>query len=166
MPRLIKDGSLIEDEWICVEKDSDSAGVTETDAEQVLVHIKDWLSHKDALNQSGKTIGVWLDSDDDPYELINDISELPLIAVNFPVFMDGRSFSTAAIIRERLSFQGELRAIGDVIRDQVFYMKKCGINSFEVRDGADPEEILMALGDFSDSYQSTVETPEPLFRRR
>ena len=65
-----------------------------------------------------------------------------------------------------MSFKGELRAIGDVLRDQMFYMKKCGINSFELSDAIDAEEALAAFTDFADNYQSTVEDPAPLFRRR
>ena len=166
MPKLIKDGVVAENSWRCIAKDAGIADAINDPSNQILVHLSLWQNHKDELEASQKEIGVWLDSEDDPYDLANDAAELPLIAVNFPVFRDGRAFSSAAILRERLSFKGDLRAIGDVLRDQVFYMKKCGINSFEIEDSLEAEEILQAFADFKDSYQSTVEIPEPLFRRR
>lgn len=166
MPRLIKDGVVSENPWQCIAKDAEIADAINDQSNQILVHLSLWQDHKEELKASQKEVGVWLDSEDDPYDLANDAVELPLIAVNFPVFRDGRAFSSAAILRERLSFKGELRAIGDVLRDQVFYMKKCGINSFEVGDSLDADDLLKAFADFKDSYQSTVENPEPLFRRR
>jgi uncharacterized protein (DUF934 family) len=166
MPTLIKDGIISENNWHFVPRDTDLAGVIDHSGNNSLVHIALWQEQKSDLLASNKKIGVWLDSDDDAYELAGDVDDLPLIAVNFPVFRDGRSFSNAAILRLRLSFKGELRAIGDVLRDQMFYMKKCGINSFELSDTVDVEEALAAFTDFADNYQSTVEDPAPLFRRR
>lgn len=166
MPKLIKDGAVSENPWHCMTKDAELADAINDQSDQILVHLSLWKDQKDELKASQKEVGVWLDSEDDPYDLANDAVELPLIAVNFPVFRDGRAFSSAAILRERLSFKGELRAIGDVLRDQAFYMKKCGINSFEIEDSLDTKELLQAFTDFKDSYQSTVEIPEPLFRRR
>jgi uncharacterized protein (DUF934 family) len=166
MPTLIKDGTISENTWHLISKDTDLSGAIENGSNQIMVHISLWQEHKDELAASSKNIAVWLDSDDDAYDLASDVSDLPLIGVNFPVFKDGRSFSNAAILRQRMSFKGELRAIGDVLRDQMFYMKKCGINSFELSDAIDAEEALAAFTDFADNYQSTVEDPAPLFRRR
>ena len=166
MPTLIKDGTISENTWHLISKDADLSEAIENSCDQIIVHIALWQKHQDELVASSKNIAVWLDSDDDAYDLVNDVGDLPLIAVNFPVFRDGRSFSNAAILRQRMSFKGELRAIGDVLRDQLFYMKKCGINSFELSDVIDAEEALAAFTDFADNYQSTVEDPAPLFRRR
>lgn len=166
MPTLIKDGKVADNTWQLIAKDLELEATLNTNGEQLLVPLTMWQEHKIALQESGKQIGVWLDSDDDPYELANDAADLPLVAVNFPVFRDGRSFSSAAILRERLSYKNELRAIGDVLRDQLFYMKKCGINSFELPESINAEQALHAFEDFADNYQSTVENPAPLFRRR
>ena len=166
MPTQIKDGKLSENLWHLVPRETDLAEAVNNSGDHLLVHISLWREHKPELLASNKNIGVWMDSDDDAYELANDVNDLSLIAVNFPVFRDGRSFSNAAILRLRLSFNGELRAIGDVLRDQLFYMKKCGINSFELSDAVDAEEALAAFTDFADNYQSTVGDPAPLFRRR
>jgi len=166
MPTLIKDGAIIDNPWHTVQKETELAEALDAVEDHVIVPFSLWQEHKGELGESGKTVGVWLDSDDDPYELAYDVGDLPLIALNFPVFRDGRAFSSAAILRGRLSFKGELRAIGDVLRDQLFYMKRCGINSFELEDGINAEEALASFNDFSENYQSTIETPEPLFQRR
>jgi uncharacterized protein (DUF934 family) len=89
-----------------------------------------------------------------------------MIAVNFPQFADGRGYSIARLLRERYQWRGELRAIGDVLRDQLFYLSSCGFDAFELRAGQDPRAALAAFNDFSDAYQSSVERPQPLFRRR
>jgi uncharacterized protein (DUF934 family) len=70
------------------------------------------------------------------------------------------------LIRERYGYRGELRAIGDVLRDQLFFLSSCGFNAFVLRDGEDTQEALAAFGDFSEAYQNSVERPLPLFRRR
>ena len=166
MQTLIKDGQVIENTWVLIGKESDLSSVLSHASEQVLVPLSLWQEHKSDLQASEKAIGVWLDSDDDTYELGSDALELPLIALNFPVFMDGRSYSSAAILRQRIGYKGELRAVGEILRDQLFYMKKCGINSFEISDSVKLEDALAAFSDFSNNYQSTIEDPLPLFRRR
>jgi uncharacterized protein (DUF934 family) len=166
MPTLIKDGQVIDNTWDLLEKECELSSVLSHASKQVLVPLSLWQEHKSALLAAEKDIGVWLDSDDDIYELGNDAIDLPLIALNFPVFMDGRSYSSAAILRERIGYKGELRAVGEILRDQLFYMKKCGINSFEISDSVNLEDALAAFGDFSTNYQSTSEDPLPLFRRR
>ncbi|MDC1529726.1 DUF934 domain-containing protein [Gammaproteobacteria bacterium] len=166
MPTLIKDRQLIDNPWRLLEKDVDLNAVLSDTAEHIVVPFALWQEHKDSLMDCAKEIAVWLDSEDDPYELANDVIDLPLICLNFPVFRDGRAFSAAVILRERLNYQGEIRAIGDVLRDQLFYMQKCGIDSFDLADGVNVANALEAFNDFSTSYMSTVEEPLPLFRRR
>jgi len=166
MPTLIKDGQVVDNLWCLLEKGVDLNAALSDKAEQIIVPFALWQDHKDTLMESSKKIAVWLDSEDDPYELANDVIDLPLICLNFPVFRDGRAFSAAVILRERLNYQGEIRAIGDVLRDQLCYMKKCGMDSFDLADGVNVENALHAFNDFSTSYMSTVEEPLPLFRRR
>ena len=89
-----------------------------------------------------------------------------VVAVNFPKFTDGRGYSTARLLRERYGWKGELRAVGDVFRDQLFHLASCGFNAYALREGEDPLDALTAFRDFSDTYQATVEQPLPLFRRR
>ena len=109
---------------------------------------------------------VVLEPGDDPGALAGALERIGVIAVNFPKFGDGRGFSTARLLRERYGWKGELRAIGDIFRDQLFFLASCGFSSYALRDGEDPQEALAAFGDFSEAYQASVERPVPLFRRR
>jgi uncharacterized protein (DUF934 family) len=95
-----------------------------------------------------------------------DLVNFELVAVHFPKFTDGRGYSTARLLHERLGWQGELRAMGDVLRDQLFLMARCGFDSFALRDDQDPQAALSAFRDFSVRYQSATDEPQPLFRRR
>lgn len=132
----------------------------------LLVNVALWISDKAGLLQSGKTIGVWLDSDQTAGLIAADLPTLPLVALNFPGFMDGRSYSTAVALRQHHGYAGEIRAIGDVLRDQLFYMKRCGFTTFELKDSVKLEDAQRAFSDYTTSYASTVEEPQPLFRRR
>jgi uncharacterized protein (DUF934 family) len=132
----------------------------------LLVNAALWISDKARLLQSGKHIGVWLDSDQTADLIAADLPEMELIALNFPGFMDGRSYSTAVVLRRHYGYTGEIRAIGDVLRDQLFFMKRCGFTTFDLKDSVKLEDAQRAFGDFSGSYASTIEEPQPLFRRR
>jgi uncharacterized protein (DUF934 family) len=103
---------------------------------------------------------------DDPAALVPRFGSLSVIAVEFPQFTDGRGYSMARLLRERHGWRGELRAVGDVQRDQLYYLWRCGFDAFVLKDASKLEEALASLGDFSEGYQATVERPLPLFRRR
>jgi uncharacterized protein (DUF934 family) len=94
------------------------------------------------------------------------VGQLPLIAVYFPKFLDGRGYSTARLLRERYGYRGELRAIGDVGRDQLFYLARVGFDAFLIPEGRDARDALNAFADFPETYQGAVDQPLPLFRRR
>jgi uncharacterized protein (DUF934 family) len=163
MPRLIKDGAIIEDHWTLLLEASSLADVPR--AEAAIVPLALWLGAREAL-RARADIGVWLKPADDPDALDADCPALPLIAVDFPQFSDGRGYSIARLLRERYGFAGELRAIGDVQRDQLYYLAQCGFNAFAVRADRDLEDARKGLSDFSDNYQATWRQPVPLFRRR
>ena len=163
MPRLIKDNAIVEDRWTLLREAASPADVP--DGAAAIVPLALWRAERDALRARGE-IGVWLKSDDDPELLAADVGALPLIAVDFPQFTDGRGYSTARLLREKHGFAGELRAIGDVLRDQLYYLRQCGFNAFAVRSDRNLDEALKGLSDFSDNYQATVARPVPLFRRR
>jgi len=86
--------------------------------------------------------------------------------VNFPKFGDGRGYSIARLLRTRYGYRGELRAVGHITRDLLFFMESCGFDAFELREGEDPHEALASFEDFSEAYQACVARPVPLFRRR
>ena len=162
MPQLIRDGAIVEDRWTLLRE----AAPGELPADgPVIVPLALWRAERGALLARGD-VGVWLAPDADPGMLAADVGKLPVIAVDFPQFTDGRGYSTARLLREQYGFAGELRAIGDVLRDQLFYLRQCGFNAFAVRSGRDLTDALRGLGDFTDNYQATAAAPLPLFRRR
>lgn len=166
MPKLIKDGVAAQDHWTILKEATGPEVLNVIPGKNLIVPLKFFHAYRQELNDYSGDIAVWLDSD----ELVGDIGEeihnLPLIALNFPVFSDGRSYSNARELRDRLGYQGEIRAVGDVLRDQIYYMSRCGFNSFNIRHDQDEESCIDALSDFHTNYQTTVTEPLPLFRRR
>jgi uncharacterized protein (DUF934 family) len=163
MPQLIKDRSIIDDRWILLR---DAAQFASFPANApVILPLAFWREQRDALFSRGD-VGVWVAPNEDPAALADDVGLLPLVAVDFPQFIDGRGYSIGRLLREKYGFKGELRAIGDILRDQLYYLHACGFNAFAVRADRDLADALKGLTDFSDNYQSTVNQPVPLFRRR
>ena len=167
MPRLIDtSGTPQPNSWELLPKDATLDTVRASASPQLIVNATLWCEHKQDLLQSGKQIAVWLDSDQSADLIAADLGQLALVALNFPGFMDGRSYSTAVILRRHHGYAGEIRAIGDVLRDQLFFMKRCGFTAFDLKDSVKLEDAQRAFSDFSATYASTVEQPQPLFRRR
>lgn len=165
MPKLIRQGQHLEDNWTLLPATDTPESVTLPEG-KLVVPVNVWLAHRDTLASRDGEIGVWLDSTDEPEAIAVDLPKLALVAINFPVFADGRGFSFARVIRDRYGFEGELRAIGDVARDQLFYMMRCGFDAFLLRDDQDIEIALQAFEDFADAYQGASDQPDPLYRRR
>lgn len=166
MPKLIKDGAIVENTWELIAKPEGDAAEVAIPAGQVIVPLSVWKAQQDQL-ANRKDVGVWLDSDEVAEDIGEEANRFPIIGVNFPGFMDGRAFSTARILRERYGFKGELRALGNFIRDQLCYLRRCGVNAFAFANpDADLEIALKSLADFNEYYQASVDQPLPLFRRR
>ena len=132
----------------------------------VLVPLAYWKEHRDLLAARRQPFGVWLAPADDPAAIADDLGRFSVVAVHFPKFTDGRGYSTAALLRTRYGYRGELRAFGDVGRDQLFYLARCGFDSFKLAPQHDPEAALASFTDFSVRYQGSVDDPVPLFRKR
>jgi uncharacterized protein (DUF934 family) len=166
MAKLIKNRSIAEDSWHLLRDVSDLDAIADRTAQALIVPLAFWLEHRQELKQrSGKT-AVWLESNELPAALGEDLHSFALIALNFPVFSDGRAYSSARELRSNFMFKGELRAIGDVLRDQLFYMARCGFDAFVLREDQDIDSALAAFADFQEGYQVSVDKPQPLFRRR
>ena len=144
---LIKDGRSIEDRYSPVSPDApwpESGGL--------LVDLALWQSQRAALLASGRPLGLRLSSDEHPDPVFPDIGHFDMIALEFPVFRDGRAYSCARLLRRR-GFAGELRAVGDVLLDQLHYMQRVGFDAFEI-DATDPEAAFaQAQSEFSVWYQ-------------
>ena len=118
-----------------------------------------WEARREELLARREPLGIWLDSSEHPEALADALAHLQLVAINFPVFSDGRGYSCARLLREKYGFTGELRAIGDVLRDQLFLMRRCGFDSFEIRADRDAADALAGLGDFTHVYQCATVDP-------
>lgn len=157
---MIKDGQVIENTWILLSEEDAS-----NNDGQCILPLTTFLDDADAF-KGRNNIGVWLNNDIDLNAVAERILHLPLIAIDFPVFMDGRGFSLARLLRERFAYKGEIRAVGHVIRDQLTYLKRCGFNSFCFADDVDVNAAVASLNDFTEAYQTSVDIPEPIFKRR
>jgi len=166
MATLIKDRNVVADPWLRLELNADGSLPPVPPAGDIIVPLAMWHGQRDQLIARPSRLGVWLDSHEEPAAIAEDLKFFGVVAVNFPKFGDGRGYSIARLLRERYGWKGELRAVGDIFRDQIFFLSSCGFNAFTLRAGEDAQEALGAFGDFSDAYQSSVERPLPLFRRR
>ncbi|KIH83329.1 DUF934 domain-containing protein [Pseudomonas batumici] len=164
MQRIIKNNAVIDETWHLLPKDASFDGISNCD--DLIVPLALWRDHGHALKVRDGGLGVWLDADEEAEEIGDDVQHFQVIALNFPAFTDGRSYSNARLLRDRYGYKNELRAIGDVLRDQLFYMHRCGFDAYALRADKDPYEALESLKDFSVTYQAATDEPLPLFRRR
>jgi uncharacterized protein (DUF934 family) len=165
MPDVItSDGRIRQDNWIIVPRPAEGESL-DVPGEPALIPADLWLAGKEHY-QGRDDIGVWLDSHEEPEMLAGVVNELPVVAVNFPKFSDGRGYSIARLLRERLHYRNELRAVGDVLLDQLQFMKRCGFDSFVLRADKDINKAARCLNFFTQGYQAATDTDVPLFRRR
>lgn len=163
MPKLIKGGIIVDDIYTLLAEGEDGSLLLPDSP--VLVKLATWQKHRDALLAHPHARGVQLAPDDFADAIAPDLAHLDLVAIEFPAFADGRGYSTATLLRTRHGFKGELRAVGDVIKDTLFYLQRCGFNSFAVRADKDINDALAGLSTFSVRYQGGVDTL-PLYRIR
>lgn len=160
MAMIIRNRAIVEDEFVHV---ADDAELPERG--QPIVTLARWTRDRDVLAARYPAIGVRIASDKLPSD-IPALDRLALIAIEFPRFSDGRGYSIARQLRQRYKFTGELRAVGWVLRDQLFYMERCGIDAYELKPGKPLDSALEAFRELSVTYQAAVDDPRPLYRRR
>ena len=142
MPKLIKNGAIVED----------------TSPE--VLDLEQWLECSERTSRA-----VILEPGEILAPLLEHLDEIPLVMVNFPTFMDDRGFSYGRELRER-GYTGELRAVGHFMRDQLTYLARCGFDAFQMEDESELAGAVESLADFSEYYQASIDQPQPLFRRR
>lgn len=150
MPEVIRDGAITEDRWLPAEASHPGPDNIPT--------LAQWQA-------AGGGPAVQLEPGDGAGPLRDHLDQLELVAINFPELTDGRGFSYARELREQ-GYRGEIRAVGQFMRDQLTYLRRCGCNAFQPAGDANLEEMLHSLADFSESYQAAADQAEPLFRRR
>jgi uncharacterized protein (DUF934 family) len=148
---LIKGGKVVADPFV------DASAAAEIPAAgAVIVSLDQWRAQRDALLERGTPLGIRLHSDQSPEAIADDVQRFALIALEFPKFRDGRAYSYARLLRERYGFKGELRAVGDVLMEQLFFMVRTGFDAFDLQQSPDPVAAFQtALADFTVWYQPT-----------
>lgn len=170
MTQIIKNRQAVTDEFTLVQlAEGETPETVALPAGAAIVPLAVWQARKAELNERqtrGTPVGVWLDVTEGPEAIADELAAFAVIGVNFPKFTDGRGYSTARLLRERHGYTGELRAIGDVLHDQLFLMARCGFDAFALKEGKDTTKALAAFETFKTPYQAAVDQSQPLFRRR
>ncbi|NHZ78622.1 DUF934 domain-containing protein [Massilia sp. CCM 8695] len=170
---IIKQRAVVADDWSVLRlavldaeagSAADAPDTVVVPQGKVIVPLTVWQAQRASL-AARSDIGVWLAPDERAEALKDDLDKFAVVAIDFPKFTDGRGYSTAFNLRMRLNYQGELRAIGDVLRDQLFQMQRCGFDAFATRQDRNIHDALKGLTDFSEVYQASVDIKAPLFRR-
>ena len=153
---LIRENGTTEDPWRLV---ADDAELPADGA--VIISLTRWLNERDVLRARKAPVGVRLKSDQRPELIAEDIERFDLIALEFPKFTDGRAYSSARLLRQRYGYEGELRAVGQVLRDQLQFMRRCGFDAFEIAASDGEEKWRRALAEISVWYQAGADTRTP-----
>ena len=151
MREIIRRREIIIDDWWTIDEDPDGENGA------VILPLSRWHAERDRWQSWRGRIGVRIGPADRVELLRADLARFGLIAIEFPTPSEGRGYSQARVLRDRLGFTGEIRAVGHVKRDQIFFMARCGIDAFELTPGVNPQSVLAAFDDFDVAYQpSTV----------
>ncbi len=163
MTAILRGGEIVADDWTVVEDGRTELG---TAGGKVVVTLARWRAERDALLAAHMAVGVLVPNTADIEAVYPEIDDRPLIALQFPTFTDGRALSQAVVLRKRLGFRGELRAVGDIIRDLVFWLGRCGFESIVPRKDQDLEGCRAALRELSVAYQASADGHTPVWVRR
>jgi uncharacterized protein (DUF934 family) len=162
---IIKGRAVVADDWSVLRlEEGQTADHVEVPGGKVIVPLAVWLAQREALLERA-AVGVWLAPDERADAVKADLDKFGVVAIDFPKFTDGRGYSIAFNFRKRLGYQGELRAIGDVLRDQLFSMHRVGFDAFATRQDRSIHDALKGLTVFTETYQASADQSLPLFRR-
>ncbi len=165
MANILKNGQVHHDAWQVLRPEADiDLATLNVPTGQWLVPFATWQAQADAL-KSRSDIGVWLSPNDDLAVVAQHFSHWPLVAIDFPKFTDGRGYSIAWRVRNHYKYAGELRAIGNVLVDQLFFMLRVGFDTLALDPKVSAKTAESHLAPFPDVYQGSTDNPEPLFRR-
>ncbi|MCP8689765.1 DUF934 domain-containing protein [Marinobacterium sedimentorum] len=162
MPLLINREVVAQDSWQFLDVEATLEQVPQDG--DIVVPLALYLENRDSLNGRAGRLGVQFNGDDNIEPLLADLSSLALVAIEFPVFRDGRGFSQARLVR-RAGFAGQLRAVGDVTRDRLDHMQRCGFDALAVPEDRFKPEVLNAFGEVSVHYQAGADDPRPIYRQ-
>jgi uncharacterized protein (DUF934 family) len=160
MQKLINQTSEIENTWTLISDET-----SDLSQANIMIPAGYWLANQ-AEFSSRKDVSIWFAGDANIEEFKDKLDQFAVIGIDFPAFADGRGYSIAHLIIERQNYRGELRAIGDVLIDQLFFMKRCGFNTYLLKDELEPKVALEYFETFSEPYQLAVDIKDPIFRRK
>lgn len=157
MPLLIN-REVVADNWTLINEETlDQAG-------DIIVPLALYLENRDSLENREGQLAIQVNGDDELDELLDNLDKFPLIAVDFPTFRDGRGFSIARLL-VRAGYKGEIRATGDVGRDRIAYMERCGFTAIQISDEIYKEEMLSAFTEVSNYYQSATDSNRAVYHQ-
>jgi uncharacterized protein (DUF934 family) len=151
---LLKQDGIVADSWTRIDDDAEISGMT-----QPIVSLTRWQRDRGALLARNGKLGIVLNSDESPTLIADDLVRFDVICLNFPKFTDGRGYSYARLLRSRYNYTGEIRAVGNVLRDQALFMRRCGIDALEIMDGRSTDGWRQAFAELSIRYQPAEDTP-------
>ncbi|MDC0182808.1 DUF934 domain-containing protein [Nitrosomonadales bacterium] len=137
---------------------------------KILLPLKVFRYHQEKLNKRflNKEIGIWFSTHEEIHkfiEVLGDLNNFPLIAIYVEKFSDGRIFSIGNQLRNKYKFRNELRALGDVLKDQIYFLKRSGFTSYLIRKDRDPNDAIKSLDDFTEPYQGAFDILDPVWKR-
>ena len=152
--------ALAEDPFTAIADDQDIA------PGDVIISLTRFQAEGDRLLSEGRAVGVRIEPAEEVEALAYDLPRLAVVAVAFPKYRDGRGYTSARILRERLGFKGEIRAVGEVLREQAGFMTRCGVDGFEPADGSTPDQWAHAVRRHRHVYQRAADARPPAFVER
>ncbi|MFN3935190.1 DUF934 domain-containing protein [Parvibaculum sp.] len=158
--QLIKNGTFIDDQFVTV---GDDEALPEGAA---IVSLERWQAERETLRARNAPVGVRLKSGQEPSVIAQDLDKLAVVALEFPAYRNGRAYSYARLLRERYGFKGEVRAVGNVLRDQFQFMIRCGFDALEVADNITPEIFAECAGFFTAFYQPAADGKQTVLSLR
>lgn len=158
---IVRDGKVVEDRWVAVADDQPLP-----DSEPAIVTLSRWQNERATLAHRNVPLGVRLKSSDSATEIAADLMHFGIVVLEFPKFNDGRAFSSARLLRERYGFKGEIRAAGHIIRDQLLFLVRCGVDSIDAADASWAEKWRIAQGELTVVYQPGADARRPALALR
>ena len=161
--KIINQRQIVEDNWQTIDEETP---LDQLPAANLIISLSYWQKHKNSLSQRNEPLGVKLKPEDEITDIAKDLEKLALVVLEFPAFRDGRAYSQARQLRQHFGYQNEIRATGNVLRDQLTYMERVGFTSFEIDSKQDINDALNAFDEINVKYQASSDEALPLFKRR
>ena len=164
--QIIRDRRISESHWRHVPDGvlADAQGTKPSGA--IIVTLADWRRRKAELVRTREPVGVRLGAGDDLDEIVADLDSIALVALEFRSFTEGRAYTHARMLRQRHRYTGEIRAVGDVSRDRLAFMERCGFDAYELRSDDELQDALNAFAEISDVYQPCADARPVIASRR